>query len=313
MAIAGCNCQGKIGNTGYPNVKPFGVTSGVYLMPLFANDGTRNGIDLTSNDFQAQLLGLLYHVDPSKRLYPFTELRNVTHEEADANYETADNGERFKTRDGVKTVSFQKWNVTEQYFQKVADNCVEFGVYLVDVCGNLKGQKEGDFLYPRPVNKNSYDAKYIDATADAGAKVMIQMDYKLITSDGDQWMLPASLFGELSLLEVQGMIDVNFEVVDIVSGTSLVVDAYTDYGFAHEQTPWRSGATANFTLVNATTNSPIVISNAVQNGQVPGRYTLTIASTSASTSVRLSAFKAGTANGQAGFEGKPKTFVYSWT
>jgi hypothetical protein len=313
MAIAGCNCQGKIGNTGYPNAKPFGVTSGVFLMPLFANDGTRNKIDLTAVDFKAELLGLLNHVDPSKRIYPFTELRNVTHEEADANYETADNGERFKTRDGIKTVSFEKWNVTEQYFNKVADNCVEFGVFLVDVCGNLKGQKEGDNLYPRPVNKNSYDAKYIDATADAGAKVMIQMDYKLITSDGDQWMLPASIFTDLDLLSVQGLIDVNFEIIDIISGTSLKVFASMDYGFANEQTPVRALTTASFIMKNTTSNTSITVSNAVQNPLVPGEYTLTIASTSASTPVSLSAFLAGTASGTAGFEGKTKNFVYSWT
>lgn len=313
MAIAGCNCQGKIGNTGYPNVKPFGVTSAAFLMPLVANDGSINSIDLTASDFQAEILAKLNHIDPSKRLYPFTELRNVTHEEADANYETADNGERFKTRDGIKTVSFEKWGVTEQYFNKVADNCVDFGIFLVDVCGNLKGQKEGDVLRPRPVNKNSYDAKYIDATADTGAKVMIQMDYRLITSDGDQWMLPASLFGSLSLLEVSGLIDVNFEIVDIVSANELVVDAFFDYGYAHEQTPWRSGLASNFSLKNVATNGTINVTNAVQSPTVPGRYTLTVATVGAGTNVQLSCFKASTGNLTAGFEGKPKTFIYSWT
>ena len=306
--IAGCNCNGQIGNTGFPNVKPFGLTSGVFLMPILASDGTRNGFDLTSATLPADLLAAINNPDPSKRLYPFSNLRNVTHNEADPNYETADNGERFKTRDGVKTVTFECWGVNEQFYAKVADNCVNFGVYLVDVCGNLKGQKEGTDLYPRPVNRYSYDAKFMDATADTGTKVMIQMDYSLLTNDGDQWMIPADLFAPYSALELNGMIDVNLDIT-VEDDTTLIVKATFDYGNAVVQLPWTGAVVGDFTAKNVTTGLNITIASVTESTTTPGTYTLTIPAQANGDACTLKAFHAATGNMLFGFESEVTAFV----
>jgi hypothetical protein len=313
MAIAGCSCNGYLGNTGYPNVKPFGVTSGIYMVPLLADDGTRNGIDLTAADLGVELLALVNNVDPSKRAYPFLNLKNVTHTEAEANYETADNGERFKTRDGIKTVSYEVWDVTEQYFNKTAGACVEFGLFLVDNCGNLKGEKSGDTLYPRPVNRASFNSMYIDAVADAGAKVRFEMDYNLVTSDGDQWMIPAAEFGAIKALELKGLIDVRFTLVDVVSATEFVVDAAFDYGSAVNPLAWKGAVNANFNLYNVTDAAGITITTVAESATVSGRYTFTVPSVTATDVVRLGAFKAATTNLMNGYEGIDLTFIYSWT
>jgi hypothetical protein len=313
MAIAGCSCNGKLGNTGFPQVKPFGVTAGLYMVPILADDGTRNGLDLTSTTLGADLLAMINNVDPSKRAYPFLNLRNVTHTEAEATYETADNGERFKLRDGVKTIMFDVWDVTEQYFDKTAGACVNFGLFLVDVCGNVKGQKEGDNLYPRPVNRASFNSMYIDATADAGSKVRFEMDYNLVTSDGAQWMLSASDFGVVNPLEVLGMIDVRFELVDVVSDTQFVVDAAFDYGYANAPLAWRGAVAANFNLFNVTDSASITITTVAESATVPGRYTFTVPSVTAADIVRLGAFKAATGNLMNGYEGIDLSFEYSWS
>ena len=306
--IAGCNCNGQIGNTGFPNVKPFGLTSGVFLMPILASDGTRNGFDLTSNDLAQDLLDAINNPDPSKRLYPFNNLRNVTHTEADPNYETADNGERFKTRDGVKTVTFECWGVNEQFYAKVADNCVNFGVFLIDVCGNLKGQKEGTDLYPRPVNRYSYDAKFIDATADAGTKVMIQMDYSLVTNDGDQWMIPAETFSPYSALELQGMIDVNL-AIEVIASTQISIRASFDYGTAIKQLPWSGASISDFSLLNNSTGVVVPISSFAENPYEPGFYTVTFSAQTALDQILVNGFKPATGNMLNGFEVKPASFL----
>jgi len=306
--IAGCNCNGQIGNTGFPNVKPFGLTSGVFLMPILASDGTRNGFDLTSATLPADLLAAINNPDPSKRLYPFNNLRNVTHNEADPNYETADNGERFKTRDGIKTVTFECWGVTEQFYAKVSDNCVQFGVFLVDVCGNLKGQKEDTHLYPRPVNKYSYDAKFIDATADAGTKVMIQMDYSLVTSDGDQWMIPSDMFAPYSALELNGMIDVNLDIT-VEDVTTLFVRAKFNYGNAVNQMPWTGAVLADFTAKNVSTSSNITIASVSESATEPGFYTITIPAQANGDACTLKAFHAATGNMLFGYESTVTAFI----
>lgn len=308
MAIAGCNCKGRIGNAGYPGVKPFGVTSGLYMMPILANDGTRNGIDLTSNDLAQELLDAINNPDPSKRLYPFNNLRNVTFEEADPNFETADNGERFKTRNGIKTVTFEAWGVNEQYFAKVSDNCVNFGVFLVDVCGNVKGQLEGDKLVPRPVNQYSFYAKYMDATSDTGAKVMFSMDYSIITTDGDQWMIPSSLLAPYSALELQGLIDVTFDIT-VNSATEIEFQANYEYGNAVNRLPWRGAALADFSLYNQTTQTSVTPSAVTESTVTPGLYTLTFPAQVTGDVVALSAFKAANGNLINGFEGEATTFV----
>jgi len=308
MAIAGCNCKGRIGNTGYPGVKPFGVTSGLYMMPILANDGTRNGIDLTSNDLAQELLDAINNPDPSKRAYPFNNLRNVTFDEADPNFETADNGERFKTRNGIKTVTFEAWGVNEQYFAKVSDNCVNFGVFLVDVCGNLKGQLEGTKLVPRPVNQYSFYAKYMDATSDTGAKVMFSMDYSIITTDGDQWMIPSSLLAPYSALELQGLIDVTFDIT-VNSTTEIEFEANYEYGNAVNRLPWRGALLADFSLYNQTTQTAVTPSAVTESTVTPGLYTLTFPAQAANDVVALSAFRAANGNLINGFEGEATTFI----
>lgn len=308
MAIAGCNCKGRIGNTGYPGVKPFGVTAGLWMMPILANDGTRNSIDLTSNDIAQEIIDAINNPDPSKRLYPFNNLRNVTFDEADPNFETADNGERFKTRNGIKTISFEAWGVNEQFYKKASDNCVNFGVVLVDVCGNVKGQKEGTKLYPRPVNQYSFFAKYMDATSDTGAKVMFSMDYSLITSDGDQWMIPASLIAPYSALDLLGMIDVTFDIT-VNSATEIEFQANYEYGNAVEQLPWRGALLADFALYNQTTQTAVTPSAVVESSVTPGLYTLTLPAQTTGNVVALSAFRAANGNLINGFEGEATTFV----
>ena len=235
-------------------------------------------------------------------------MRNVTHTEADPNYETADNGERFKTRDGVKTVTFECWGVNEQFYAKVSDNCVNFGIFLIDVCGNLKGQKEGTDLYPRPVNRYSYDAKFIDATADAGTKVMIQMDYSLVTNDGDQWMIPADSFAPYSALELQGMIDVNL-AIEVIASSQISIRASFDYGTAVQQLPWTGALITDFSLFNNSTGLVVAISSFSESPFEPGFYTVTFPAQTALDQILVNGFKAATGNMLNGFEVKQASFL----
>lgn len=313
MRIAGCNCAGRPGNSGTPNVKPFGVVSGLFRVPLNADDGTRNGLDLTSPTLGADILALVNHADPSKRWYPYQQLRNVTQTQADATYETFDNGERVKLRDGVKNVTFEVAEVTEQYFNATNVACVDEGLVLIDVCNNIKGQLEGDMLYPRPVNNGSFMAMYIDATADATSKVRFSVDYDILTSDGDQWQVLAADFAPIQPNALRGLIDVTLTVNDVVSATSLILDAEMNYGPANEPLPFKGGVTANFTLYNVTDGASITVSNAVESATVRGRYTLTLAAVDATDQVTAKLFKAATGNNMNGYESNTLQFAYSWT
>jgi hypothetical protein len=158
------------------------------------------------------------------------------------------------------------------------------------------------------VNRYSYDAKFIDQTADTGAKVMIQMDYSLLTTDGDQWMIPADTFAPYSALELQGLIDVNLEI-DVVTATSIVVKATFDYGSAVNQLPWTGALLANFTAKNLATLSTISIASIQESAYAPGTYTLTIPAQLAGQNCTLKAFRAASGNMLNGFESQATVFI----
>ena len=310
MAIAGCACGGRLGNTGFPDVKPFGLTVGFVMVPIRAKDGTRNSLDMTSLTLGQDYLDLLNNPDPSKRGYPYLKLVNVTHEEADATYETFDNGERTKTRDGIKTIKFEVPGVTNQFYLKTSEACVDFGLYAIDGCGNLKGQLEGTDLFPRPVNRGSFNSTFIDAVADATTKVMFEMDYGFVTNDGDQWMVAQSDFiSVIDPLEGLGMIDVQFPTIVVDLATEITVNASFCYGYANAKTPWTGAGPTDFSLTNITTPAVITVATAVESITVPGEYLITFAAQTTSDVVELDAFRAASGSLVNGFEGEEATFV----
>lgn len=316
MEIAGCLCTGnRLGNTGIPNVKPFGVTAGIYMVPISAGDGSRNGLDLSSTTLGADLLAMVNNADPSKRAYPYLDIKNVAPTEGDAVYQTADDGQRFKLRNGIQNITFEVWNVTEQFFGKTSSACVDFGIYQIDNCGNLKGQKEGDMLYPRPMNKASFNSKYIPTSNTAGANVMFDMDYDFLTSDSNQWMLPLSAFSDndVNPLQLRGLIDVSFTIVDVVSATEFIVDVELDYGYANDLLPRTGALLAEFSLFNKTTNLAVVPTTVVESATVPGRYTFTVPAVTTGNTMNIDSFKAATGLLMNGFEGNDLDFIYSWT
>ena len=148
----------------------------------------------------------------------------------------------------------------------------------------------------------------MDATSDTGAKVMFSMDYSLITSDGDQWMIPDSLIAPYSALDLLGMIDVTFDIA-VNSATEIEFQANYEYGNAVEQLPWRGALLTDFALYNQTTQLAVVPSAVVESSVTPGLYTLTFPAQTTGDVVALSAFRAASGNLINGFEGEATTFV----
>lgn len=313
LEISGCSCLGSPGNSGKPAVKAFGVTAGLYRVPLRANDGTRNGLDLTSSTLGQDLLDRINNVDPTKRWYPFQEIKSVTFEEADPLTQTLENNENFITQVGIKKVTYAAFGVTEQYFDKTSTMCVEEGLVLIDVCGNIKGQLEGTDLFPRPVNNLSFFAKFMNATDTVKSHILYTVDYSILTNDGDQWMVGFENFNDvvgLNPAKLLGMIDVRFNVLSVDSSTQLTLDAVFDFGDAVSPNPWVGAIATDFFLINKTTPAaPVVPSLADPIAGFPGRYQLTFTAQGVGDKVDIDAFRAAAGNGVNGFEGIAEEFT----
>jgi hypothetical protein len=299
--MAGCSCSGRLGNTGFPDVKPFGAVIGVFMMPLFDSTGTRNSIDL-AGDIQAQLLAGLYNADPSKRIYPYLGLDTYTEEEAEATTVANQFGLGAVTRRGVRSVMFEKWGINEQFYKQTESACVEFGLFHTDFCGNIKGKKVGTKLHPIAVYRDSHHSIYNGATPDVKSMARFTMQYSDVENTvDDRWMI-AKCEHNIDFNHIVGMFDVDMTITKVDS-TNFTIQANLAYGTAIRQIQVLGLLLANFTFTDGTgaTVTPSGISD-----EGDGLYTFTVTAVPATLKAVL--YKQGTATVR-GLEGtKTVTF-----
>lgn len=278
MALLGCNCEAGLSNTGRPNCVPIqSVTSKLILVPKYANDGSINGIDLNAplpvwND-------LVNETDVSKRWFPLPVFENVELPKADSQFEEANSGRMVFLRQGKRSFSGELWSEDSSptLLNKLQGNrCVEFGIYIVDVVGNLVGSKVGDWLYPIPVDNPSWDPKYMFATDSTTSKIMLGFDFDRLFNEGTMYMITPTEANQ-NFNELEGLVDVNVLNVVEVANTSLTFDAKLDFGTALNPLLFKGATISDFELYNNTTATLETIAGVVENLPTEGNYTLTFA------------------------------------
>lgn len=231
--MAGCNCNAGLGNTGRPGCVPIqSVTSKLIMVPLTANDGTLNKIDLSAP--LPTWNSLVNEADASKRWFPLPAFENVELPKAESQFEEANSGRMAFLREGKRSFSGELWgeDSTPTLLGKMkAGRCVNFGVYVVDVTGNLIGSKVGGYLYPIPVDNQSWNPTFMFATDSTVQKIMLTFDFDRLFDDSTMYMITATEAG-LDFNTLAGLIDVNLVVASQVSTTSVTLDATFDYGTA---------------------------------------------------------------------------------
>ena len=280
MAL-GCNCNAGLSNTGKPGCLPIqSVTSGLIMVPLTAADGTANFIDLDAA--LPTWADLINEADSSKRWFPLQGFENVELPKADTIFEEANSGRMVFIRQGKRSFAGELWNETPTFYGKLSNNrCVEFGVYIVDVNGNLIGSKIGDGLYPIPVDNQSFNPTYMFATDTTTSKVMVAFDFDRLFDESTMYMITPTEAGQ-NFNDLNGLLDVNFNN-SVVTAGQLVAELVLDYGTALNPIQFTgavagdfnitiNGVSATFTGVNetsagtydfdfsATTGSDVVIS-----------------------------------------------------
>jgi hypothetical protein len=231
--MAGCNCNAGLGNTGRPGCVPIqSVTSKLIMVPLNANDGSLNGIDLSAplptwND-------LVNEADASKRWFPLPAFENVELPKAESQFEEANSGRMAFLREGKRSFSGELWgeDSTPTLLGKMkAGRCVNFGVYVVDVTGNLIGSKVNGYLYPIPVDNQSWNPTFMFATDSTVQKIMLTFDFDRLFDDSTMYMITATE-ANLDFNTLTGLIDVNLAVASQVTTVSVTLEATFDYGTA---------------------------------------------------------------------------------
>ncbi len=272
MAL-GCNCNAGLSNTGKPGCLPIqSVTSGLIMVPLTATDGSLNFIDLTAP--LPIWSDLINEADASKRWFPLQGFENVELPKADTIFEEANSGRMVYIRQGKRSFAGELWGETPTFYGKLNTNrCVQFGVYIVDVNGNLIGSKIKDELYPIPVDNQSFNPTYMFATDTTTSKVMVAFDFERLFDEGTMYMITPTEAGQ-NFNELDGLLDVNF-TDDVVTAGTLVSTLVLDYGTALNPIQFTGALPADFEL---TVNGVSTALSGVTEGPA-GTYTFTFTAT----------------------------------
>jgi hypothetical protein len=278
----GCNCDMGLSNTGVPACVPIqSVTSTLIMVPLKSNAGVDNAIDLSVA--VPTWSSLVNQSDESQRWFPLPQFENVELPKADSQFEEANSGRKAFLRQGVRSFSGELWadDSSPTLLSKLQNNrCVEFGVYIVDVNGNLVGSKVGDKLYPIAVDNPSFDPKYMFATDSTISKIMVGFDFYRLFDEGTMYMITPEEAG-INFNDLEGLIDVNFADLTQVANTSVTFNAEFDYGTAYNPIKLKGLVDTDFALYNNTTSTSETIGSATENLPLEGNYTVAFAFVSA--------------------------------
>ena len=278
----GCNCDMGLSNTGVPACVPIqSVTSTLIMVPLKSNAGVDNAIDLSVA--VPTWSTLVNQSDASQRWFPLPQFENVELPKADSQFEEANSGRKAFLRQGVRSFSGELWadDSSPTLLSKLQNNrCVEFGVYIVDVNGNLVGSKVGDKLYPIAVDNPSFDPKYMFATDSTISKIMVGFDFYRLFDEGTMYMITPEEAG-INFNDLEGLIDVNFADLTQVANTSVTFNAEFDYGTAYNPIKLKGLVASDFALYNNTTSTSETIASATENLPLEGNYTVNFAFVSA--------------------------------
>ncbi len=278
----GCNCEMGLSNVGVPACVPIqSVTSTLIMVPLKSNAGVDNAIDLSVAI--PTWSTLVNQSDESQRWFPLPQFENVELPKADSQFEEANSGRKAFLRQGVRSFSGELWadDSSPTLLSKLQNNrCVEFGVYIIDVNGNLVGSKVGDKLYPIAVDNPSFDPKYMFATDSTISKIMVGFDFYRLFDEGTMYMITPEEAG-INFNDLEGLIDVNFADLTQVANTSVTFNAEFDYGTAYNPIKLKGLVDTDFALYNNTTSTSETIGSATENLPLEGNYTIAFAFVSA--------------------------------
>ncbi len=298
-----CDCNAGLSNTGIPSCVPVqGITSSLILVPLTASDGTKNAIDLSASI--PVWADYVNESDASKRWFPLPKFENVELPKADSLFEEANSGRKAFLRQGVRSFTGELWqdDSTPTFLGKLqASRCVQFGIYIVDVEGDLIGSEVDGKLYPIPVDNDSWDPKFMFATDSTVQKIMLGFDFYRLFDESTMKMITAEESG-IDFNTLEGLLDVEITVASCTP-TLLTASAHLDYGTAYNPILYKGAdQVADWALKNLDTGLAIVIDSVSE--PTDGNYLIDYTSAGLASGVNLEISVAKT-----GFEGKKSTIT----
>jgi hypothetical protein len=289
-----CTCAIGGGNTGRPSCFPiFDVAKQIILLEYFKQDGTVNGIQLSTlvnGEVDQTFLDSKFRANSSRdRWYPTPELKNITNERADDIEEEFEDTSSVFIQEGARTFdgsilkgdpvllgNLQKWR------------CLTVGIYIVDKQENLIGKMDrADWLDPIRLQDESFSPGFIFGTDTTKQKNRIRFKVSALEKDSNLRMIEGSKITG-NLLGSGGLIDVFGGAFANTLVTAFDVQLNTGFGGVTSYTAAEGMAATDFSLFNETTQLPVVILTVTESSSTPGLYTFTFAAQSLADELTVS-------------------------
>lgn len=301
MSTLVCDCDDAgLTNTGAPSCIPkFGVTKKLIMVPLTADDGTSNSIDLTATIDAAYINAKINHADKSKRWYPVSgDIKNVAKTKSESTKQTYEDGSVFPIQAGVYSFTGIFPNGNQVFAGILASSrCTQFGIFEIDASGSLRGytKNEVDILYPTPVNNNTWEPIWNDVSDTVLENTTLNFQFDSNMQPEYLQILSSADVTGISLLNVNGLVDVLSTNVSC-STTVLVVKLRTKYN-----TPVKGLVIGDFydvaggaasKVYNVTDSAALALTSVVESPSGTYTLTMTVAQT-VSDKIRVTPVKTG--------------------
>lgn len=273
--MVGCNCTAGLSNTGQPGCIPIQSVTATLILVALSSNGVKNSIDLASA--LPTWSELINETDASKRWFPLPQFENVELPKGDSQFEESNSGRKVFLRQGVRSFAGELWaeDSSPTLLGKLQGNrCVDFGVYIVDVNGNLIGSEVDGKLYPIPVDNPSWDPKYVFATDNTTSKIMVSFDFNRLFEESTMYMITPSEAG-INFNDLEGLIDVNLSLVEPATTTVIKLKAKLDYGTAINKIAFKGAVAADFAVTEVSPTPGVLALDSVEE-TADGEYTLTL-------------------------------------
>jgi hypothetical protein len=174
-------------------------------------------------------------------------------------------------RQGKRSFAGELWSEdsTPTLLGKLQLNrCVDFGVYIVDVNGNLIGSKADGYLYPIPVDNPSFDPKFNFATDSTVQKIMVGFDIDRLFDESTMYMITPTEAG-INFNDLDGLVDVNL-TEDALTNSLITTTASFDYGTAYNPLKYKGADSPTDWAIYDSTGSVVVGAVATVSENVDG-------------------------------------------
>lgn len=286
MSDKNCNCDViSLGNTGTPDCSLIADIAAFPLLDM-AKDSSGAPKERLKTDLTvfANLEPLLNAANPLDRIYPIGKFENVEHNREDDVFWTANSGKQAFVREGFKTFQGMIINAPRELTAKLNSNaCQSFGFHFLDDSNQLVTKKGSDNTKCKPIliDPDTFRTKYVEATNDAPAMLMLSFQWKSTEKDAD-----VKVVGGLDYTgsDLYGLIDADAVYSSISAAGFTATITSTCYGG-----PVEGLTLSDFTLTEISpTPGAVVISSVTESSA--GVYDFVASSTSGDV-LRLSASK----------------------